>query len=351
MIDTEIVVGSGMKLTVLARRARAEARHRRARGLDAHERAGAARRAPARRGRPAAPRGDGHGALAARVARRGGRRTRARSSCPGRLLVELVRLLPAGEVSIEHRADEGVVRIESGSASYRLHSYSVEDFPRLPDVEAVQLFTVDRDALLDTVARVSRSASRDESRPVLTGHPRPLRARQARDGGDRLVPALGEGDGARGRGAGARGDHPGARARASSRASRPAPTTVQLGVQENQVVFAVDGVALTTRRIDGQFPNYRQLLPEAFEHELALPRDELLDVVRRDGGDGAAQLAAAAALRRGRADRLGADAGRRRVARVAAGAVRRASRSRSASTPSSCATGSSRCPPTRSRSS
>src|SRR5207302_3135202 len=38
---------------------------------------------------------------------------------------------------------------------------------------------------------------------------------------------------------------------------------------------------LTTRRIDGQFPNYRQLLPEAFEHELQLPREELLDVVRR----------------------------------------------------------------------
>jgi DNA polymerase-3 subunit beta len=38
---------------------------------------------------------------------------------------------------------------------------------------------------------------------------------------------------------------------------------------------------LTTRRIDGQFPNYRQLLPEQFEHELALPRAEVLEVVRR----------------------------------------------------------------------
>ena len=52
-------------------------------------------------------------------------------------------------------------------------------------------------------------------------------------------------------------------------------------MHENQVVFGADGVWLTTRRIDGQFPNYRQLLPEPFEHELALPRAELLDVVRR----------------------------------------------------------------------
>ncbi|HVW88500.1 MAG TPA: hypothetical protein VHC01_03465, partial [Gaiellaceae bacterium] len=36
-----------------------------------------------------------------------------------------------------------------------------------------------------------------------------------------------------------------------------------------------------TRRIDGQFPNYRQLLPEQFEHEVLLPREEILEVVRR----------------------------------------------------------------------
>ena len=59
--------------------------------------------------------------------------------------------------------------------------------------------------------------------------------------------------------------------------------TVELGVHENQVVFAADDVWLTTRRIDGQFPNYRQLLPETFEHELTLARNELLDVVRRVG--------------------------------------------------------------------
>jgi len=59
--------------------------------------------------------------------------------------------------------------------------------------------------------------------------------------------------------------------------------TIEVGVQENQVVFGVDGVWLTARRIDGQFPNYRQLLPEQFEAEVSLPRDELLDVVRRTG--------------------------------------------------------------------
>ena len=59
--------------------------------------------------------------------------------------------------------------------------------------------------------------------------------------------------------------------------------TLQLGVNENHVIFGSGAAWLTTRRIDGQFPNVRQLLPETFETILDLPRKELLDIVRRAG--------------------------------------------------------------------
>src|SRR5919202_4201005 len=88
---------------------------------------------------------------------------------PGRLLVELARLLPEADVTIEQRADEGVVHVSSGSFESRLNTYTAEDFPRLPEPEGLERHTVDRDALLETISRVGRSASRDESRPVLTG--------------------------------------------------------------------------------------------------------------------------------------------------------------------------------------
>jgi DNA polymerase-3 subunit beta len=199
---------------------------------------------------------------------------------PGRLLVDLARLLPDDDVQIEHRAEEGVVRIECGSASYRLHTYNVEDFPRLPDVQAIGTFSVDRDALLDTVARVSRSASRDESRPVLTGI-------LARFEGGKLVMAATDSYRLSVKETALDGDAPELEAiipaRALTELSRVAQNAdgIELGVHENQVVFVVDGVTLTTRRIEGQFPNYRQLLPESFEHIVAVPRAEILDVVRR----------------------------------------------------------------------
>ncbi len=201
---------------------------------------------------------------------------------PGRLLVDLVRLLPESEVTIEHRIDESVVHITSGPSTSTLHTYAAEDFPRLPDLDAVGTFTVDRESLLDTVSRVARSASRDESRPVLTGI-------LVRFEAGKIVMAATDSYRLSVKETELAGEVPELEAiipaRALAELARIAQSgeTVELGVHENQVVFAADDVWLTTRRIDGQFPNYKQLLPEAFEHELTLPRNELLDVVRRVG--------------------------------------------------------------------
>jgi DNA polymerase-3 subunit beta len=199
---------------------------------------------------------------------------------PGRLLLDIVRALPENEVELEHRSDEAMLLVSSGSASYRIHTYASEDFPRLPETETLQLHPVDRDALLETIGRVGRSASRDESRPVLTGI-------LVRFESDKLVMAATDSYRLAVKETPAPGGLPELEAiipaRALQELSRLAAGAdeVQLGLHENHVVFGAEGAWLTTRRIDGQFPNYRQLLPEQFEHELQLPREELLDVVRR----------------------------------------------------------------------
>jgi DNA polymerase-3 subunit beta len=201
---------------------------------------------------------------------------------PGRLLLDIARALPEAEVSLEHLVEESVVLITSGSASYRIHTYAAEDFPSLPELDTVARHDVDRELLLGTIARVSRSASRDESRPVLTGI-------FVRFEGDRLVMAATDSYRLAVKETPAAGPLPELEAIIPARAllelARIAGSaeSVELALQENHVVFGADGVWLTTRRIDGQFPNYRQLLPEQFEHELELPREEFLDVVRRVG--------------------------------------------------------------------
>jgi DNA polymerase-3 subunit beta len=198
---------------------------------------------------------------------------------PGRTLTDIARLLPADEVSIEHKPIESVVHVTCGTASYTLHTYNPEDFPRLPEVDAAPTFSVERDSLLETIARVARAASRDESRPVLTGI-------LVQFAGGRLVMAATDSYRLAVKETEIAGSVPDLEAIVPARALQELARIaggdeVEIGVHENQVLFSTGGVWLTTRRIDGQFPNYRQLLPEAFEYELTLPRGELLDVVRR----------------------------------------------------------------------
>jgi DNA polymerase-3 subunit beta len=174
------------------------------------------------------------------------------------------------------------VHITSGASNASLHTYAAEDFPRLPDLDAVGTFTIARDALLDTVARVSRSASRDESRPVLTGI-------LVRFEAGRLVMAATDSYRLSVKETVLEGGLPEleaiipARALAELGRVAQASDSLEVGVHENQVVFVASDIWLTSRRIDGQFPNYKQLLPESFEHEVPLPRSELLDTVRRVG--------------------------------------------------------------------
>ncbi len=206
---------------------------------------------------------------------------------PGKLLVDLARLLPESEVTFQYQPAEGVVHVVSGTTSYRLNTYAAEDFPRLPALDA-QLHAIDRDALLETIARVARSASRDESRPVLTGI-------LVRFEAGKLVMVATDSYRLSVKETELEASAPELEAIIPARAlqelsrlgsSGGAGETVELGVHENHVVFGTSSPTggdawLTTRRIDGQFPNYRQLLPEAFEVELTIARAELGDVVRR----------------------------------------------------------------------
>jgi DNA polymerase-3 subunit beta len=198
---------------------------------------------------------------------------------PGKLLSDLARLLPPGEVVLE--AHGGALTVTSGAYTSRLHTYAAEDFPRLPTSE-LTLTPLDAPTLLETIDRVSRSASRDESRPVLTGI-------LVRFEGASLTMAAT--DSYRLSMKETSLPQPGpdleaiipARALTELQRIATGAETVELGVLENHVVFHVDDVWLTTRRIDGQFPNVKQLVPDTFEIQLTLPRAELLDVVRRAG--------------------------------------------------------------------
>jgi len=205
---------------------------------------------------------------------------------PARLLLDVARQLPAGPLTLELRPAEQDVEIVCGPARFHLRTLRTEDFPPLPEAGGPdsEIVHLPAKAFTETIAKVARSASRDETRPILTGilvsatgtelrmvatDSYRLSVKETRlelpvDGGfEANVPAR-------------------ALQELERIVSSGAPAeTIEISVRANQVVFRAGEVVLSSRLIDGQFPNYRQLLPETYEHELSVAGDELVGVVRR----------------------------------------------------------------------
>src|SRR5207248_10382504 len=88
---------------------------------------------------------------------------------PARLLLDVVRSLPDSSVSIEQRSSERDVELISGSAVFHIRTLRSEDFPQFPEPDDDSLILVPAQAFVETGLKVAGSASRDETRPVLTG--------------------------------------------------------------------------------------------------------------------------------------------------------------------------------------
>ena len=202
---------------------------------------------------------------------------------PGRLLLDVVRSLPKDELSLEYRSSQQDVEVVSGTAKFHLRTLPLEDFPKLPEPGGSTMRMPSR-AFVETINRVARSASRDETRPHLTGvlvSASGQELRMVATDSYRLSvketsleqPLDGEFE----------ANVP---ARTLQELGRIAGTDdadgeIEIAALENQVVFTVADTVLSSRLVEGRFPNYRQLLPETFEHELRLSTAELLEVVRR----------------------------------------------------------------------
>jgi DNA polymerase-3 subunit beta len=198
---------------------------------------------------------------------------------PAKLAADIVRSLEPGAVTIE--ADEDQAKIASGRSQFAVRVLPAEEFPMAQGEVASESVTVAAPELADALRQVVRAASGDEARPILTGvlfmataDGMQLLATDSYRLAVRQLPGqhLGKGE---------------QRVLIPSRAlaelqrllSGGAECAVRLGTTEAS--FEVGQARLTTRLIEGEFPNVLNLIPASFPNELTVNRDALLDAVKR----------------------------------------------------------------------
>jgi len=201
---------------------------------------------------------------------------------PGRLFAELARSLGDPTVEIELRERERDVEIRCGGSSFHLRTLPSEDFPKFPEEEGEPL-KIPAPALASTVELVAGAASRDDMRPVLTGvlvSASGSEMTMVATDSYRLAVKRTELEGPLG--GDLEANIPARALRELGRlVSADGVEQVSVALQRNQAVFKAGGTILSTRLIEGQFPNFRQLLPESYDHDVRLPRSDLLEVTRR----------------------------------------------------------------------
>ena len=207
---------------------------------------------------------------------------------PARLTADVVRALEAGAVTLE--SDDEKVEISSARAHFGLRSFPVVEFPALPAPSPPSV-TLPRALLVEALRQVVRAASNDDARPLLTGVLMTSEGRAVRlvatdsyrlalrdvhgaatlgEGGDVLVPAraLTELQRLPAPGsAGSAGEGPGAE--------------VGIAPGLSDITFTSGRVRISTRLLEGTYPDYRQLIPEQYPNRLHVGRETLLAALRR----------------------------------------------------------------------
>jgi DNA polymerase-3 subunit beta len=197
---------------------------------------------------------------------------------PARLLGDTVKSLSAAPVDFETDQSQAHIRCAAYEGTLRL--LPAEDFPGLQEPTGTKI-TAEAGAFAEAVSQAARGASRDEARPVLTG----VLIEVSREGvvmvatdsyrlavRDLVATADGEGKAI-------------VPERALTEAGRAAAAdekaTIEIFLDESQVAFKIGELTLTSRLIEGEFPNYRQLIPQSYPNLLTVQREALLEAIRR----------------------------------------------------------------------
>ena len=215
---------------------------------------------------------------------------------PARLFGEIVARMPA-DSPIGLQCEEGSEQMEltSASGSYQMRGMPADDFPELPLAQVATPIRLDAEALIKGLRATLFASSGDEAKQLLTGVHLGLDANglecAATDGHRLAVLRLQNGadaPAAAGEPADQAADQldvtvPARSLRELERllSSRGAADPVSLFCDRGQVVFQWADQVLTSRSLDGTYPNYRQLIPESFARSLQLDRKGLVGALER----------------------------------------------------------------------
>jgi DNA polymerase III subunit beta len=209
---------------------------------------------------------------------------------PAKLLNDIVSKLPSGDITLDDEAGENLITITSASGRYQVRGMGAEEFPELPSIEDGETNQLSSTAFIDGLKGSLVACSQDETKQILTGVYLKVNAdclEFAATDGHRLgivevYPAETEGQTtATDRAFEVTVPAKALRELDKMLGNRQDGDELELQLEQGQVVFAWGDQKLTTRTLEGKYPDYRLLIPKQFQRQITLDRKQLLGALER----------------------------------------------------------------------
>lgn len=207
---------------------------------------------------------------------------------PAKLFLDFVSLLPNETVEMEIK-DEGM-KVVCGNHRTRINGVPASEFPLIPTVEATRIYQIKADEFRQALSQVLFAVALNESRPELTG----VYLRFTKEKGGQVILAATDSYRLAERTVGlAKAPMEDAQvivpAKALSEINRilsvfkdsvEAPEEVVLNLSDNQAVFTYGSVELISRIIEGNYPDYKQIIPKQFQTSVIIDREDFIKAVK-----------------------------------------------------------------------
>lgn len=197
---------------------------------------------------------------------------------PARLMSDFISSLPAGNVTL--KLEGSILHVESGSYTSKINGMQADDFPALPQISPKHTCELDAKELKRAIQQVAVVASHDDTRPVLTGiywHTFEGALYIAGTDGYRLAEKCLQEKGF---------DEtiaaivPATTLQEAVRVMSDDVETVQVLLDDNQIRLKLGDIEITSKLIDGTFPDYRQLIPKESDIAVTLAKDDFSRITK-----------------------------------------------------------------------
>ena len=202
------------------------------------------------------------------------------TTLPVKRLFNIVRELSSGDITMESN-DKHICSVNSGGSRFKIHGISADEFPPSVTLNNAKEVKIDRGVLGDMLSKTCFAMSTDEARYVLNGSFMRFKDNQltvvATDGrrmalikaevdvpeastGEFIIPA---------------------KAVAEIQRTLQEKGEVRICFNDSRASFETETSSITTKLIEGQYPNFQQVIPSEARERVGFPREELLGALRR----------------------------------------------------------------------